>query len=123
MSVENESALTDTDKAQAIFAMESAIRKSEHALVSMGEAPASVGLKKRLKALQVGLSDLRHTWLGEPFTYTAEEVADAREILTHILSQLPAHFEKMKPGSPQRTTISRRMKAMELAIEFLEKIS
>jgi hypothetical protein len=111
--------MTETEHSQAIFAMESAICKSVKALDSMGDAPASTGLKKRLKAFQVGLSALRHTWFDEPFAYTAEEATETQEVLTHVLSGLPAYYEKMKPGSPQRTTIKRRMRAMELAIELL----
>jgi hypothetical protein len=120
MSTEKISTLTETEQAQAIFAMESAIRKSERALASMGDAPASAGLKKRLMAFQIGLAALRYAWFNEPFIYLGVEVTDARDVLAHVLSQLPSYYEKMKPGSPQRTTISRRMKAIELAIKLLD---
>jgi hypothetical protein len=112
---------TTEQREHSIAAMESAIRKSESCLVSMSEsAPARSGLQKRLAACKIGLGAMHAEWDDAPLAYDADETLAAKLTIQKMLAQLPKHYEKAKEGSPQRTTIARRMMAFKYAIEFLD---
>lgn len=110
-------------KLESISAFQSAIRKSENALASMMQQGANTTLlTKRLKALQIGLALLGTAWNQIPHHYTGDEIAKARKVLTGLFPSLQNSYDKAKPGSPQKTLLERRIKAMELAVEAMDHL-
>ncbi|MBM7620092.1 hypothetical protein JOC95_001944 [Bacillus tianshenii] len=110
-------------RSQSIKAFQSTIRKCENALTKMSlQGSNTTLLTKRLKALQVGLAMLETAWNQTPHPYTDEEIAEARLVLTGLFPSLHNSFDKAKPGSPQRTLLERRIRAMELADEAMNQL-
>jgi hypothetical protein len=105
-------------KIESLKAFQSAIRKSENALANMTHKGANTTLiKKRLKALQIGLAVLETTWDQKPLEYPGEELTEASHVLIGLFPSLKNMYNNAKAGSPQKTLIERRMKAFELAVE------
>ena len=102
-------------------AFKSAIRKSEKALAQMTQEGSNTTLLvKRLAALQTGLAVLESLWDHRPSSCSLEDMRDARKVLSELLPSLRAHYGKTKEGSPQRTLLERRIKAMELALQAMD---
>ena len=55
--------------------------------------------------------------------YSQEELAEARNIITGLLPSIERAYDKSKAGSPQRTLLERRIKALELSIQAIDKPS
>lgn len=113
--------VSDVIKLESIKAFQSAIRKSEKALAQMTQKGSNTTLiKKRLQALKIGLAMLENVWNQIPHHYTQEDLADARNVLTGLLPSIESIYAKSKAGSPQRTLLERRIKALDLAVQAIE---
>lgn len=100
------------------------ISKSENALASMTQKGANTTLlKKRLNALYIGLAMLENVWNQRPHHYTREDLAVARNVLTGLLPSIENIYAKSKVGSPQKTLLERRIKALELAVQAIDDLS
>ncbi|WKA60463.1 hypothetical protein QWY16_09835 [Planococcus shenhongbingii] len=112
------------ERIEAIKAFESTIRKSENALANMAEKGASTTLiKKRLHALYIGLAVLETAWNQKQHHYTQKDLAEARHVLTGLFPSLESSYGKSKDGSPQKTLLERRMKALELAVQAINDLA
>lgn len=115
--------VSDTERAESIEALQSTIRKSEKALAQMTEKGASTTLvEKRLRALYTGLAVLENVWHQEPHHYTPEELAEARAVLAGLLPSIQSIYARSKEGSPQRTLLERRIKALERAVQAIDNL-
>lgn len=109
-------------KQQSIESLQSTIRKCEKALAHMEEKGANTTLvQKRLKALSVGLAILEKQWNERPHQYKQEELTDAIKVLRAIIPSVKNSYDKAKEGSPQKTLLIRRIKALELAVQAIEE--
>ncbi|SOC22601.1 hypothetical protein SAMN05880501_11459 [Ureibacillus xyleni] len=109
-------------KNESIKSFQSTIRKTEKALAQMTEKSANTNLiKKRLKAFNIGLAVLETLWNDIPHHYTQEEIEEARNVLAGLLPSIETIYRKSKVGSPQKTLLERRIKAMELAVEEIDR--
>ena len=118
MKKKNDSYMSDDVKLESIKSFQSTISKSENALAQMTQKGANTTLlKKRLKALYIGLAMLENVWYQKPHYYTQEDLAEARNVLEGLLPSIENSYAKSKAGSPQRTLLERRIKALELAIQ------
>ncbi|MFD2332562.1 hypothetical protein ACFSR7_25165 [Cohnella sp. GCM10020058] len=105
------------DQQESIKSLRSTISKLENALSQMTETGASTTLvKKRLKAINVGLAMLENVWHQSPHHYTLEDLTEARMVITGLFPSIENSYAKAKAGSPQKTLLERRMKALELAL-------
>ncbi|MRN56458.1 hypothetical protein [Paenibacillus monticola] len=110
--------VSNTDKLESIKSFQSTIRKSEKALAQMTEKGANTTLlMKRLKALNIGLAMLENVWNQRPHHYSQEELAEAHNVLISLFPSMENIYAKSKAGSPQRTLLERRIKALELAVQ------
>lgn len=108
-------------KMESIKSNQSTINKLEKALAQMTEKGASTTLlQKRLKALYVGLAMLENAWNQKPHYYNQEELADARIVLAGLFPSIENANAKSKAGSPQRTLLERRIRALELAVQAID---
>jgi hypothetical protein len=57
-----------------------------------------------------------------PHHYTQEEVAEARTILSGLFPSIENIYTKSKAGSPQRTLLERRIKALKLAVQTIDDL-
>jgi hypothetical protein len=80
-------------------------------------------VKKRLKALNIGLAMLEFVWNQRPHHYTVEEIAEARNVLNGLFPSIENIYAKSKEGSSQRTLLERRIKALELAVGAIDDFS
>ncbi|MGH0424984.1 hypothetical protein [Bacillus pretiosus] len=109
--------VSNIDKSESVKSLQSTIRKLENALLQMTQKGANTTLvKKRLKAVCVGLAVLENVW-------NQEELAEARNVLVGLLPSIERAYDKSKVGSPQRTLLTRRIKALELSIQAIDKLS
>ncbi len=116
--------VSTANQLESIKALQSAIRKSEKALAQMTAKGAETTLlKKRLKALYIGLAVLENVWNQRPHSYSKEDLAEARDVLRGLFPSIETIYAKSKAGSPQRTLIERRMKALELAVQAIDDLS
>ena len=115
--------VSNVNKLESIKSFQSTINKSEKALAQMTQKGANTTLlEKRLKALYIGLAMLENVWNQRPHHYTLEDLAEARKVLTGLFPSLENCCAKSKAGSPQRTLLERRIKALELAIQAIDGI-
>lgn len=115
--------VSSRNQSESIKSIQSAIRKSEKALAQMTQKGANTTLlMKRLKALQIGLAMLESVWNHSPHHYTREELTEARNVLTGLFPSIEDIYARSKAGSPQRTLLERRLKALELAVEAIDEI-
>lgn len=77
--------------------------------------------ERRYKACCIGLAVLEYVWNQKPHSYTREDLAEARKVLNGLMPSLENAYAKLKEGSPQRTLLERRVKALELAVEVVEE--
>lgn len=114
--------ISNVTKLESIKSFQSTISKSEKALANMTQQGANTTLlKKRLKALYIGLAMLENAWNQRPHHYTLEDLADARNVLTGLFPSIENIYSKA--GSPQRTLLERRIKALELAVQAIDDLS
>lgn len=116
--------VSDVNKLESIKSFQSTIRKSEKALAQMTQKGANTTLlKKRLKALYIGLAMLENAWNQTPHHHTQEDLAEARSVLTGLFPSIESIYAKSKTGSPQRTLLEKRIKALELAVQAIDDLS
>ncbi|MFB5284085.1 hypothetical protein [Peribacillus sp. Hz7] len=116
--------VSNVDKLESIKSFQSTIRKLEKTLATMTQKGANTTLvKKRLKASYIGLAMLENVWNQRPHHYTLEDLAEARNVLTGLFPSIESSYAKLKAGSPQRTLLERRIKALELAVQAIDNLS
>ncbi|WP_028778851.1 hypothetical protein [Shimazuella kribbensis] len=116
--------VSNVDKLESIKSLQSTISKLENALSQMTQKGANTTLvKKRLKAIYIGLAILENVWNQKPHHYTQEYLAEARNVLTGLFPSIENSYAKSKAGSPQKTLLERRMKALELAVQAIDDLS
>ena len=116
--------ISNEDKLESIKSFQSTIKKLENALATMTQKGANTTLvNKRLKASCIGLAMLENVWNQSPHQYTGEDIVEARNVLTGLLPSIENSYEKLKAGSPQRTLLERRIKALELAVQAIADFS
>ncbi|WP_284646175.1 hypothetical protein [Paenibacillus silviterrae] len=116
--------LTDVDKLESLKSLQSTISKLENAISQMTDNGTNTTLaKKRLKAVCIGLAALENIWNQSSHQYTQEDVRAARNVITGLLPSINNSFTKSKTGSPQRTLLARRIKALELAVQAIDVLS
>lgn len=116
--------VSNETKSESIKSLQSAVRKSEKALAQMTAKGANATLiKKRLKALQVGLAVLESVWNQSLHHYRLEDLTEARVVLAGLLPSIEDIYAETKAGSPQRTLLERRIKALELAVQAIDDLS
>jgi hypothetical protein len=76
-------------------------------------------VKKRLKAVNIGLATIEQVWNQKPHPYTQDDLAEALNVLMGLTPSVEISFAKSKDGSPQRTLLKRRLKALELVVQAL----
>lgn len=112
------------DQLESIKSLQSTITKLENALSQMTHNGANTTLvKKRLQALYVGLAVLDNVWKQQSQHYTQDELAEARHVITGLFPSIQTIYAKLKAGSPQRTLLERRIKALELAVQAIDDLS
>ena len=112
--------LSDADKLESIKSLKSTIMKLENALSQMTQKGTNTTLvKKRLQALNVGLAVLEHAWHQKPHSYTLDDCAEARNVITGLTPSVESSYAKSKEGSPQRTLLERRLRDLDLAVQAL----
>ncbi|MNM89376.1 hypothetical protein D3C81_1016060 [compost metagenome] len=117
-------AVSNLDKLESIKSLQSTISKLENALSQMTNKGVNTTLvRKRLKAVHVGLAILENVWNQSPHHYTQEDLAEARNVITGLFPSIESSYAKSKIGSPQRTLLERRMKALELSIQAIDELS
>ncbi|WP_078411316.1 hypothetical protein [Priestia abyssalis] len=116
--------VSNEDKAKSIKSLQTTISKLENALSQMTQKGANTTLvKKRLKAVSIGLAMLENVWNQRPHHYTQEDLVEARNVLTGLFPSIENIYAKSKAGSPQKTLLERRMKALELAVQAIDDFS
>jgi hypothetical protein len=116
--------VSSVDKLESIKSFQSTIRKLENALSQMTQKGANTTLvKKRLKAVYIGLAILENVWNQKSHPYTQEDLAEARNVLTGLFPSIENMYAKSKAGSPQRTLLERRIKSLKLAVQAIDDLS
>ncbi|EJS74710.1 hypothetical protein [Bacillus cereus] len=116
--------VSDVHKEESIKSLQSTIRKLESALSQMTQKGSNTTLvKKRLKAVCIGLAMLESVWNQRPHPYNRDDLAEARTVLTGLLPSIEKAYVKSKAGSPQRTLLERRITSLELAIQAIDATS
>lgn len=116
--------LSNADRSESTKSLQSTIKKLENALSQMTQNGANTTLvQKRLHAIHIGLATLENSWNQKPHHYTHEDMAEARKVLIGLTSSVENSYAKSKAGSPQRTLLERRLKALGLAIQAIDALS
>lgn len=114
--------VSNLDKLESIKSMQSTIRKLKNALSQMTDNGANTTLvEKRLHAVCIGLAMLENVWNQTTHHYTQEELVEARNVITSLFPSLENSYAKSKTGSPQRTLLARRKKALERSIQAIDR--
>jgi len=112
------------NKIESIKSLQSTIKKTEKALTQMTQKDANTTLiEKRLTALRIGITVLENVWNQRPQQYTQVDLVEARNILIGLFPSIKGIHAKSKIGSPQRTLLERRIKALELAVQAIDDLS
>lgn len=115
--------LSNVNKLESIKSLQSTINKLENAMTRMTQSGANTTLvKKRLKAVCIGLAILENVWNQKPHHYTHEDLAEARKVLIGLTPSVENSYAKSKAGSPQRTLLERRLKALELVVQAIDDL-
>ncbi|MEK4008139.1 hypothetical protein [Paenibacillus sp. FSL H3-0333] len=115
--------VSNADQLESITSMQSTVKKLESALSQMTQSGANTTLvTKRLHAVSIGLAVLENVWNQKPHSYTHEDLAEAGKVLTGLTPSVENSYAKSKAGSPQRTLLERRIKALRLAVQAIEGI-
>ncbi|KOP68209.1 hypothetical protein AMS62_25385 [Bacillus sp. FJAT-18019] len=113
-------AVSTERQALLIKSMQSTLSKLENACNKMNEKGSNTTLaKQRRDAVKIALDRLENAWHGTDFSYEAEDILEARNVLIGILPSVEKQYEKVKDGSPQKTLLERRIASIEAAIEAL----
>jgi len=116
--------VTNEEKSESIKSLQSTIRKLESALSQMTQSGANTTLvQKRLRAVGIGLAVLENLWHQKPHSYIPDELNEAREALVGLTPSVEKSYAKSKAGSPQKTLLARRLKALELAVQAMDDLS
>ncbi|MGN7412902.1 hypothetical protein [Paenibacillus sp. SAF-068] len=116
--------VSQEDQLESIQAFQSTIRKSENALVNMTQNRNNTTLlQKRLQAFYIGLALLDKQWNQKVHSYTKEDIAEARLVLSGLFPSLESMYAKSKEGSPQKTLLERRIKAFHLAVQAMDDLA
>ncbi|WP_054940849.1 hypothetical protein [Paenibacillus ihuae] len=116
--------VSQANQLESIESLQSTIRKLENALSQMTQNGANTTLvKKRLKAVSIGLAVLENVWNQSPYDYTPEDLAAASKVITGLFPSIQTSYAKSKAGSPQRTLLERRMKALKLAVQAIDDLT
>ncbi|MET3659179.1 hypothetical protein [Sporosarcina psychrophila] len=116
--------VSNVDKLESIKSFQSTISKLENALATVTQKGANTTLlKKRLKAIYIGFAMLENVWNQKKHHYTQKDLAEARNVLTGLFPSIKSIYVKLKAGSPQRTLLERRIKALELAVQAIDDFS
>lgn len=116
--------VSNEDKLESINSLQSTISKLKNALSQMTQKGANTTLvKKRLKAVSIGLAMLENIWEQKPHDYTQEDLTESRDVLTGLLPSIKSQYDKAKVGSPQKTLLERRIKSLERSIKAIDEIS
>ena len=92
------------NKLESIKSLQSTISKLENALSQMTQKGSNTTLvKKRLKAIYVGLAILDNFWNEKPHHYTLKDLSEARNVLSVLLPSIETSYDQSKARSPQRT--------------------
>lgn len=116
--------VSNADKLESIQSLQSTISKLENALSQMTLNGTNTTLvKKRLKAVEIGLAMLENVWNQSPHNYTQEDLAAGRNVITGLFPSIENSYAKSKAGSPQSTLLERRIKALNLAVQAIDHLS
>ncbi|WP_017154524.1 hypothetical protein [Bacillus bingmayongensis] len=116
--------ISNVEKLESIKSLQSTISKLENVLSQMTQKGANTTLvKKRLKAVCIGLAMLENVWNQRPHHYNQEDLTEARSVLMGLLPSIENIYVKSKAVSPQRTLLERRIKALKLAIQVIDNLS
>ncbi|MNP78062.1 hypothetical protein D3C76_1756030 [compost metagenome] len=66
---------------------------------------------------------LENVWNQTPHNYIQEDMTEARNTLAGLFPSMENVYAKSKAGSPQRTLIERRIRALELAVQAIDYLS
>ncbi|MCM3714752.1 hypothetical protein M3202_11750 [Alkalihalobacillus oceani] len=109
------------DKLESVKSLLSTRNKLENAMSQMTQKGANTTLvQKRFKAVSVGLAVLEDRWYENPHLYTGTDLAEARKVLTGLFPSIENNYAKSRVGSPQRTLLARRLKAMKVAVQAID---
>lgn len=115
--------LTAEEKEQSVEALKSIIRKSEKALSHMkADAPQTRLLGMRMKAARIGVETLLACWEGRELDGCKTDLIKATKELESLLLILPSFLKRSKEGSGQRTYITRRIKALKVAVFYMNDL-
>lgn len=115
--------VTNLDKLESITSLQSTVSKLENACSRMTQKGVNTSLvKKRLKAVRIGLAMLENAWEQKTNNYVKDEIAEARNVLLGLLPSIESSYARSKDGSPQNTLLKRRLKALELAIDVMDDL-
>ena len=106
----------------SIKSLESTFNKLTNAYKSMTEKGSNTTLvNKRRNAVKIGLESLEDAWNGKGFFCDEEVILTSKDTLQSIIPSIEKQIVKAKDGSSQKTLNERRLTALELAIESLDK--
>jgi hypothetical protein len=80
-------------------------------------------VKKRLKAVSIGLAMLENVWNQRSHPYKQEDLAEAHQVLIGLFPSIENLYAKSKTGSSQKTLLERRMKALQSAVQAIDDLS
>jgi predicted RNase H-like nuclease (RuvC/YqgF family) len=114
--------VSEDQRNMVVKSLESTLHKLKRSLESMKEQGSSTTLvRKRLLAIQVGLASLENDWFTQDFMFDEATIEASLETLKRIASAVERQTTSAHRHSSQKTLIDRRRKALELAIQSLNK--
>jgi hypothetical protein len=114
--------VSEDQRNMVVKSLESTLHKLKRSLESMKEQGSSTTLvRKRLLAIQVGLASLENDWFTQDFMCDEATIEASRDTLRRIASAVERQTTSAHRHSSQKTLIDRRRKALELAIQSLNK--
>lgn len=106
----------------SIKSLQSTLNKLSVAYKSMSEKGSNTSLvKKRLTAIKIGLESLQNVWCGAEFSYDEVTILASKDTLNSLIPSIEKQLAKAKEGTSQKTLNERRLIALKLAIQSLEK--
>lgn len=115
--------VSSSDQFESLKSLQSTIKKLENALFQMTRSGSNTTLvKKRLHAVSIGLAVLEKAWNQKPHPYTHGDLVEARNVLLSLTPSIESSYVKSKVGSPQRTLLERRIKALELVVQVIDEL-
>lgn len=109
-------------RSMAVESLESTLHKLNRSLESIRKQGASTTLvQKRVLAVHVGLASLENDWFKRDFMFDEATIEASRDALRIIASAVERQTTSAHRHSSQKTLMDRRRKALELAIQSLNK--